>query len=142
MSRSPRRLAVIGAVSALVFSGAVFAASPASAASSCYASSCTGMNPANTTCQYDAETVQTGAGDGNIQLRYSPSCRAAWARLQWSRGSGYIQVKNSNGTSYTAPISGTGSVNVYTLMVNDANITSYACYVWDGSNQWDCTNSF
>ncbi|MEU6235952.1 DUF2690 domain-containing protein [Kitasatospora sp. NPDC047058] len=37
--------------------------------------------PDKTSCQYDAYTARYGTGAGRgIELRYSPSCRAVWAR--------------------------------------------------------------
>ncbi|MFI1801933.1 DUF2690 domain-containing protein [Streptomyces sp. NPDC020379] len=139
MLLAPRHPAAIGAILALAIPGAVVAASPASAATSCYGSSCTGLDPSSTTCADDARTVEVGGGTGEIQLRYSPSCRAAWARLQWSRGSGYIKVDNDNGDAYKATVTGSGKTNVFTLMVNDKDITSNAQYFWDGGRQWDST---
>jgi hypothetical protein len=143
MNTRLRRLAPLAASLLTAATAGIVLAAPAHAATaSCYAGSCTGLNPAATTCQYDAETLLTGAsGDTSIELRYSPSCRATWARLTYSRGTGYIEVKNSWGQYETASVDFTGSGTVYTRMVNDANITSFAEYVWDGGNQWDSTGS-
>jgi uncharacterized protein DUF2690 len=135
-----RRIATAGTVLSLAVSGALLAAeAPAHAATSCYASSCTGLDPASTTCQDDAETIYTGDVT-DVELRYSPSCRAAWARVRNSPLSGYITVTNSRGQSYSASMPGTGTGTVYTRMVNDAGITSYAC----DYNQYghDCTTSY
>ncbi|WP_405435357.1 YjfA family protein [Streptomyces avidinii] len=56
-------------------------ASAAAAAPSCVGSACNGKNPAGTTCQNDARTVAESRDPmGAMELRYSPSCRAAWGR--------------------------------------------------------------
>ncbi|MFZ3494789.1 DUF2690 domain-containing protein [Streptomyces sp. 5.8] len=122
-----------------LLAGGIAAAAPASAATSCYATSCNGLDPSKTTCNNDARTVEVGNGAGNIQLRYSPSCRAAWARLQWSSGAGTIEVNNDRGNRYTASVTSSGSVNVYTRMVNDKDITSNAIYTYNGGQSWDST---
>ncbi|MGW2863243.1 DUF2690 domain-containing protein [Streptomyces sp. SDr-06] len=132
---------IVGALLATtaLLGGGVVAAAPASAATSCYGSSCNGLDPNKTTCANDAKTVEVGNGSGNIQLRYSPSCRAAWARLQTSRGPGSIEVNNDRGDRYTASVPRSGSVNVYTRMVNDKGITSNAIYTYNGGKSWDAT---
>ena len=142
------RLSALGVTTVLAVSAAVTLASPATASTStskttsCYASGCTGLNPSATRCQDDAETLMgSSSGDTSLELRYSPSCRATWARITYSRGTGYIRVKNSNGDSYTSSVNFTGSGTVYTRMVNDKDITSWAEYVWDGGNQWDSTGA-
>jgi len=62
-------------------------ASSASASTSCYGSSCDGLNPATTSCANDAYTIfrhdaVTASGDwGNLELRYSPSCYSNWVRF-------------------------------------------------------------
>ena len=50
--------------------------------SSCYGASCIGMNPEGTTCAKDAYSVlaMDVQGDGMLELRYSPSCKANWGR--------------------------------------------------------------
>ncbi|MFD6983661.1 hypothetical protein ACFWAX_23570, partial [Streptomyces sp. NPDC059956] len=62
-----KQLAVLLSSGALLVTGLI-AAPTASAATSCYAASCNGLNPANTICQNDARTVSTGAF-GSMELR-------------------------------------------------------------------------
>lgn len=57
----------------------------AAAAASCYGSGCNGVNPQGTACQQSAYRV-FGYGypvgmASSIELWYSPSCKANWARL-------------------------------------------------------------
>ncbi|MFF0556866.1 DUF2690 domain-containing protein [Streptomyces sp. NPDC004266] len=119
-----RKLATAASALGLAASGLLFASSPASAATSCYASSCTGLDPSTTVCQNDARTVRTA--DWGVELRYSPTCRAAWAR-KTSGGSldTEIRVRNSAGDTHGVYYGGWGTV--YTAMVNDKDIVAWAC---------------
>jgi Protein of unknown function (DUF2690) len=110
-------------------------AAPASAATSCYASSCTGLVAADTTCVNDAEVVKQANiyyGStiiGNIELKYSPSCRATWARVISDLSDGSTAAVESNNDTYLyencygADKAGTGC---NTAMIDDANMTSSA----------------
>lgn len=126
-----RRLATVGSALALAASSLLLASSPASAATSCYASSCEGLDPAATICQNDARTVRANA-DWGVELRYSPTCRTAWAR--YTNGMAfdftlYVERQNADGTfspSYSIPYHADGSV-VWTRMVNDAGHVARAC---------------
>jgi hypothetical protein len=79
-----RRIALVAVISMLGF--AVVPAA-ASAAPSCYGSSCEGRDPAATNCVNDAYTILsrnavTSAGNwGNLELRYSLSCYSNWVRF-------------------------------------------------------------
>lgn len=71
----------------LAFAGVIAPAAPASAAPSCYGSSCEGLNPQSTSCVNDARTLLsrnavTSSGNwGVLELRYSPSCYSNWVRF-------------------------------------------------------------
>ncbi|MEU0675831.1 DUF2690 domain-containing protein [Streptomyces sp. NPDC006172] len=128
------------AASVLMMAGAGTAvASPASAAptASCYGSSCEGKDP-DTYCGDDATSPVGGVwlGQAYVELRYSPSCRAAWARIsRASYGNGQFTPfatvhRNSDGKEYTCSVPAGGS-SCYTRMVNDVNVTSYAKGEWD-----------
>ncbi|MFL6163101.1 MAG: DUF2690 domain-containing protein [Jatrophihabitantaceae bacterium] len=107
--------------------------------STCYGSSCTGLWPDGTSCAGDAQTVRSTTLSGRlIELRYSPSCRAAWGRISNGAIGDGVQVINSNG-AYDYQQIQSGS-DVHTRMVNDAGISAYACgYVGTSSK---CTTSF
>jgi hypothetical protein len=107
------RKAVIPAIT-LALTAPVFFLSKAPlahAATSCSGLGCDGQYAANTTCVSDAEIVEqlTFAGDsGTLQLKYSPSCRATWARVSQiyksgQSGTGAALVKS---TSPTIPLEG------------------------------------
>ena len=92
---SALRLLLVMMISVLGF--AVLPASTASAASSCYGSSCEGLDPATTNCADDAYTLLireavTPAGNwGNLELRYSSSCYSNWVRFTpWYGIQGWI----------------------------------------------------
>jgi hypothetical protein len=109
----------------------------AQAATSCYASTCTGKLAANTTCVSDGEVVeQANIGSiGYVQLKYSPSCRATWARViediaavkpSWAASavvrstSSSIPLEGCNG-------SGAAGTGCNTPMIDDLSpLTSYA----------------
>jgi hypothetical protein len=110
-------------------------AAPASAATTCYASSCTGKLAANTTCVNDAEVVEQANiyyGStiiGNIQLKYSPSCRATWARVisDLSDGShAYVQGNNNDELYESCDGSDQAGTGCNTAMIDDRLMTSYA----------------
>ncbi|MFF3602329.1 DUF2690 domain-containing protein [Streptomyces sp. NPDC002463] len=119
-----RKLATAASALALAASGLLLSSSPASAATSCYGSSCTGLDPSTTVCQSDARTVRTS--DWGVELRYSPTCRAAWARkTSGASADTVIRVSNTNGESRSVYYGGYGTV--YTAMVNDKDIYAWAC---------------
>lgn len=135
-------------IGALVTSAALLGfglvtAPPASAATSCYAASCNGLNPAATICQNDARTVaESGDPMGAMELRYSPTCRAAWGRFKISTPYGSrIEIKNTLGSKYTTY----GNGKFYSFMVNDKDIQAWACGMWPsefGGTNTACTTGY
>ncbi|OKJ14012.1 DUF2690 domain-containing protein [Kitasatospora sp. CB01950] len=105
----------------------------------CWSTGCDGKDP-STNCQGDAVTVGSfslpqGSGYRVVEMRYSPSCEASWARL--SNGSYDVHnaappytkiIRNSDGRSYQCTVQTSGG-SCYTAMVGDHNVTSYA-YGW------------
>ncbi|MEH1126293.1 hypothetical protein [Micromonospora sp. CPCC 206061] len=80
----------------------------------------------------------------NTELRYSTSCRMAWAR-----GNGYSPIKiesfNADGTFRTSrertscPVGPPACPSqIYTVALNDAGLTARAC-VYSPSEGWRCT---
>ncbi|MFD8143921.1 DUF2690 domain-containing protein [Streptomyces sp. NPDC059708] len=120
-----RRLATSGSALALAASGLLFASSPASAATSCYGPDCTGRDPSTTVCQNDARTVYTTSL--GTELRYSPTCRAAWSRYN-AGGDNAITVGVETNTGlhqefyYTA-----NGATMWTAMVDDKGISARSC---------------
>ncbi|WP_329275938.1 DUF2690 domain-containing protein [Streptomyces sp. NBC_00691] len=135
-----RRLATATTAFALTASGLALSAGPASAATSCYAQSCQGLDPATTVCQNDARTV---LWDGwlNVELRYSPSCRAAWARLGSGAAPTDLKIQNTMGVAFYAHYAGNG-VSAWTKMVNDKDLKAWACGYKNNSDQFSCTSQY
>ncbi|MEU7553865.1 DUF2690 domain-containing protein [Streptomyces sp. NPDC044571] len=136
------RIAAALGTGALLVAGALQApaAFAAPAATSCLGASCNGLNPANTTCQSDARTVKTGPFIG-MELRYSPSCRAAWGRFPHAPKNSRIDVRNSQGKKYTT-CGPSGGGTYFSVMVNDKDVKAWACGVFDNGDQTECTGSY
>jgi hypothetical protein len=107
----------------------------ANAATSCYESSCAGLQAASTTCVNDGEVIyQVNIHDGsavvgNVELKYSPSCRVTWARVISNLPYGEdAQIASNNNPNLWATCTGnhTAGTGCNTPMINDANMTSYA----------------
>ncbi|MEU3570327.1 DUF2690 domain-containing protein [Kitasatospora sp. NPDC036755] len=63
----------------------------------CYRSSCNGQDPVDMGCNTDAYTVESAWSEyGTIELRYSPSCKANWARLSGGTKGQWFWVENAS----------------------------------------------
>lgn len=146
------------------------AVAPAQAAPTCWGATCNGRSPVGTTCANDARTLDSfnvvlgeGASYGDaswkVELRYSPSCAAAWTRATgkvsgthgaisftvkigaWSRLNPALPV-SSTPTHYQAErvikYAGLPSFQFSTAMVNDnRNYQVRSCSsAW---SSWPCT---
>ncbi|MCX5055514.1 YjfA family protein [Streptomyces sp. NBC_00201] len=143
MPSLPRRLGTSGAVLALAVSGLLFGtASPASAATSCLGPGCNGLNPANTVCANDARTIDTTWS--GVELRYSPTCRAAWARRVGgiNGATDTIWAENSKGRTYSVDIPSNASGTYYTAMVDDKDLWSRACDNLGDDGGYNCTAKY
>ncbi|MER7850763.1 DUF2690 domain-containing protein [Kitasatospora sp. NPDC096077] len=144
MRVTTRRIASAGATMAIAVTGLLLGAgaTPAFAATSCYASSCSGLNPANTTCASDARTIDTSVL--GVELRYSPSCRAAWARRSAGmNGIGdTISIHSTGREVRSVYVPSNASGPFYTAMVNDANVQSYACDEEDNNGGRACSTQY
>jgi hypothetical protein len=124
-TKNSRIRAAAGALILGTVAASVVPVIPAFAAT-CSGSTCTGKNPSSTGCANDAITARSTSVDGiAVELRYSPTCRAAWGRIRFGANPDRVKVENNIGQSYTATIS--SGNDVYTLMVNDAGIVARAC---------------
>ncbi|MFC5665141.1 DUF2690 domain-containing protein [Kitasatospora misakiensis] len=71
----------------------------ATAAASCRAVGCLHVEPNTTVCQRDAVTTAQGRDFGVlVELRFSPGCQAAWARMSGSSPGDRVQVFGREGT--------------------------------------------
>lgn len=109
-------------------------------AATCYASSCTGEYPDATGCAADAFTARskTVAGRLLLELRYSPTCRAAWGRIRNGIPGEYVSIQSTTGYESWHKIA-SGATSTFTRMVNDAGEKAYAC---TSSGGGDCTATY
>ncbi|MER8235881.1 DUF2690 domain-containing protein [Streptomyces sp. NPDC094049] len=138
MNALTRKLATVGSALAMAASSLLLASSPASAATSCYSTGCHGVDPATSVCQNDATTVLTS--ETGVELRYSATCRAVWARKKNAVAGHYYQVENDRREMQSVRPSTSGGT-VWTTMVDDKDILAYACdrrsdYTMASSTLW------
>ncbi|MEV6979019.1 DUF2690 domain-containing protein [Kitasatospora sp. NPDC093806] len=125
MKRTNRavRLLIGSAAAAMALAG--LAAPTASAATpqvtaGCSGLSCFGLDPVNAGCGADAYTVESvGSAKGTIELRYSPSCKANWARISGASAGQWFSVQDdknwfqwwrtTGATGYGNMVDGTGA---------------------------------
>jgi hypothetical protein len=112
----------------------------AQAATTCYAGGCNGQLAANTTCAADsyvaeqANIIQPGGTTviGNIQLKYSPSCRTTWARVIGNEGyttdPPWAEAISSSSSIDDPTCTGSGApgTGCNTTMIDDLGLTSVA----------------
>jgi glycosidase len=131
---SKRAVAFLGSLGA---AGAV-ALSPGVAQAAAY----DGQDPVASGCSNTALTLQSvpfnynGGVVGHIELRYSTNCRTVWARLTSKTSNGLAHVwRQSDSANYQCGGQSPGSLawsstlsaySCYTVMLNDANVTSFA----------------
>lgn len=134
--RGKRWLAPLILVAIVASLLAVVVASPASAAA-CYGSTCNGKNP-DGLCSGDAITVRSMdvRGEGMLQLRYSPSCKANWGKFwfYWRTEAGYllsdvhmharVTVWNPGKTSYGTAHYATGLGGSYWSYMTNGILTA------------------
>ncbi|MFD5433241.1 DUF2690 domain-containing protein [Kitasatospora sp. NPDC127067] len=100
----------------------------------CYGSSCNGQDPVDMGCSPDAYTVESVASTlGTIELRYSSSCRANWARISGTSIGQNFWVQNTNGNIHGWIATGSTS---FGNMVN-GSVQARACI--DNWDQPICT---
>lgn len=141
MRATPRWAGLMVIVAALVF----IAPARANASPSCFAGTCTGLDPIAAGCAAGAITVATipdgWLNHGSLALRYSPTCAAAWAKAT-DVGSVSIRIDVSNNNpaeNYPDEHVWTRDGSGYTDMVNDlGSIRSEACDYYAGK----CTSSY
>ncbi|WP_108932833.1 DUF2690 domain-containing protein [Streptomyces ardesiacus] len=72
--------------------------SPTPSTVKCWRKSCYGVDPKYATCGEDAATYYTGKGHGIlVELRFSPSCQAAWAKMTGTTQGDVVRVTNNAG---------------------------------------------
>lgn len=82
-NRPMRALLAVVAVAGLASSGLALSAGSATAAPTCVSDGCYGKDPKATGCDSDARTVAeqgVSGSRGMLQIRYSSTCQALWAK--------------------------------------------------------------
>ena len=95
----------------------------------CFQDSCGGKNPNDMGCAGDAWTAALTRVHGvYVELRYSDSCKAAWARISWGSPGDTAKVVANDGASYQEHVH--YDTDVYSPMVaSDASSKSRACVI-------------
>jgi hypothetical protein len=125
-------------------------ANDAAAKAGCSGSSCEGYDPNSKGCGSDAYTVASkylysgSTQVGLVELRYSPSCNANWARVSRYQGSVSYPLKAEavgNPSGYQATQL-SGSYSVYSNMI-DGNKSVAACgMVCMNNGSPSCTSGY
>ncbi|MEU7403613.1 DUF2690 domain-containing protein [Streptomyces sp. NPDC044948] len=72
--------------------------SPTPSTVKCWRKTCYGVDPKYATCREDATTYYTGDGHGIlVELRFSPSCQAAWAKMTGTTQGDVVRITNNAG---------------------------------------------
>jgi hypothetical protein len=128
-----RKAVLASAALALITSSILISVAPrADAATTCTGTGCNGQLAGNTTCANDAYIVDSenyyvgSTLAGNLQLKYSPSCRTTWGRVWTYIGNrGMATIQNSKYAS-NCYILTDGPAGCNTGMVYDAGLSAYA----------------
>jgi hypothetical protein len=119
-------LVTFGALLVASAAPALAAAKPAAPSGTCSGAGCDGQDPQSTGCAADAiNAAVTSEGGVTLQLRYSPSCHANWARMLPGQFGWHFTVYNANGAQQDS--TGFGQDSTWTAMV-DGNVKAEACF--------------
>jgi hypothetical protein len=127
-----RRMTAFITAAALLGFGSIVTTSGPAAAATCSGNSCTGQDPIATGCANDAVTVASIKLPYVVQtldLRWSPSCKTNWARMQydayptWLRA---IQPNRGDGLPRVVQISGRSNGNSWSAMIYSPTLCVYA----------------
>ncbi|MCP1124302.1 YjfA family protein [Bacillus sp. 3103sda1] len=113
-----------------------------------YAAVANGSDPIATGCARDAKTIPdlyntSWYSGAMVELRYSPTCRSAWAKLTLggdpAAREGWAQIKRSDGVTYSYYAKKSlGQTSCYTKQVNDAGyIANARANVYFSSGHWE-----
>lgn len=133
-----KRVGAIGAIAFVASFMPVAAAQAAPVSSGCHDQGCNGQMPEQAGCTTDAQTLDSFHADNGtlIELRYSPSCHAAWARMSGAgQGSGTCNGWNDDdvirieGANWQGP--GTDSYDNCLVSGADQTWTSMIGFGWN-----------
>ncbi|WP_441250901.1 DUF2690 domain-containing protein [Kitasatospora sp. McL0602] len=136
--RTVRNAATLTAALLLAATGVAALPGTASAAGSCSGAGCTGKDPQAAGCGDDAVTSASFSGASvRVELRYSPSCHAAWARAAGAPAGQALFVENTRGAKRQVSIRN-GQTTVWTTMI-DGTVKARACLGPANSDAITCT---
>ncbi|MEU0375372.1 DUF2690 domain-containing protein [Streptomyces sp. NPDC006283] len=97
-----KRFIAVGLGVMVAAAGTAFApAAQAAPTAGCHGSGCRGLDPNQAGCSADAYTVaRVNTLAGTVQLRYSPSCRSNWARIERPAPASVLSVKECGPSGY------------------------------------------
>jgi Protein of unknown function (DUF2690) len=132
-----RRCGVVAATAAVVC-GSWAVAAPRAMAVSCWGDWCSGQDPMTSGCAADAETLAAVDADqsaGRLELRWSPTCKTAWARWEqfprgWDLGSAPYELRTVQDTGYMQTLSYGDGVGA-----PDENTTTWTPMVYSPEHQ-------
>lgn len=136
-----------------VFAGLMAALVPLGSANAaaCWGPTCNGRDPQTTRCSsgaYNLEEDWDVGGYVSIQLRYSPSCNAAWTRIEnfrgWTGEAKIIGYHSGTYTGYRKTLAAYVGEIAWTPMVSFTYLV-YGCYryyhpTW-GPQEW-CSDGY
>jgi len=137
----PRRL--MAGLFAMLAIGAVITVVPAqpALAVSCYGDYCSGVDPQSSGCSADGYTVASAGvygsgGTSIVELRWSPTCKTNWTRVNWS---GWSDIRAVQSTGYTQHYSGSNGSYWWTAMIYSPTlcVKAVASGAW-GTTQTSC----
>ncbi|MBW1602600.1 DUF2690 domain-containing protein [Streptomyces sp. JJ66] len=84
----------------------------------CHDSSCDGQDSVQQGCGADAWTAATSrVGQTYVEVRYSSSCRAAWARIRWAQPGDRVEIVTTDGRRYAETVPDDANLAAFTFMV-------------------------
>ncbi|MEU0335826.1 DUF2690 domain-containing protein [Streptomyces sp. NPDC006193] len=100
----------------------------------CSGASCTSAEPTTTVCAQDATTAYTGRGYGVlVELRHSPRCHAAWARMHGTSPGDRIMLRFRDDEEASQEYRQQSGKDAHTRMAHVDDLTSVrACAIVEG----------
>lgn len=104
------------------------------AAVGCWGDYCSGTDPEATGCSRDAYTVANAFDSNlgyNVELRWSPTCKTNWARVN-TKGPQWVKAVQSTGYTQWGTLTASGSPYSWSRQI----YSPYKCVSASGSPGW------
>jgi hypothetical protein len=107
----------------------------------CSGASCTGKDPENMGCggTLAKSTTSVTVGTTLVEVRYSKTCGAAWARITRAAQGDTVEVTASGAARQTGSVTAAGDTDAYTPMVAVKDAAGAKACVTLTSGQKGCT---